>query len=77
MTGSASRTMFSLGFDEDDVVQVIQALTPSDFFKSMEPNDSGFINWQDVYRPYYKGIQLYVKFQLGPRGQVVVSFKER
>ncbi|MAY41448.1 MAG: hypothetical protein CMI05_03925 [Oceanospirillaceae bacterium] len=35
------------------------------------------MQWQDVYRPYYKGIQLYVKFQLGANGQVVVSFKER
>jgi len=77
MTGSAQAAMVSLGFDESDVINVIQALTPNDFHKSMAPRKPGFINWQDVYRPFYSGIQLYMKFQLGPKGQVVVSFKEK
>lgn len=77
MTGSAQQTMFALGLVEDDVINVIQALTPADFYKSMAPQNPKFIHWQDVYRPYYQGLQLYVKFQLGHNGQVVISFKEK
>ncbi|MAY41447.1 MULTISPECIES: type II toxin-antitoxin system MqsR family toxin [unclassified Neptuniibacter] len=44
MTLSARQTMFSLGFDEDDAIQVIQALTPIDFYKSMEPQKRGLFN---------------------------------
>ncbi len=77
MTGSARVTMVGLGFHEQDVINVIKAMTPSDFYKSMKPTNPGFKNWQDVYRPFYKGVELYMKFQLGQSGQIVISFKEK
>ena len=33
MTGSARVTMVGLGFHEQDVINVIKAMTPSDFYK--------------------------------------------
>tara|TARA_R110002167_G_C12544721_1_gene640350 strand:- start:436 stop:567 length:132 start_codon:yes stop_codon:yes gene_type:complete len=43
----------------------------------MKPTNPGFKSWQDVYRPFYKGVELYMKFQLGQSGQIVISFKEK
>lgn len=77
MTGSARVTMVELGFHEQDVINVIKAMTPRDFYKSMEPTKPGFKKWQDVYRPLYKGVELYMKFQLGQLGHIVISFKEK
>jgi len=77
MTVSATQGMYDLGFAFQDVVDVIQSLTAFDFYKSMQPKHSEFTAWQDVYRPIFKGIRLYVKFQVDRRGQIIVSFKEK
>lgn len=77
MTYSAMRGQFELGFSDQDVVDVIQALSNADFYKSMPPTHPGFSNWQDVYKPTFKGIKLYVKFQVAQRGEMIVSFKAR
>lgn len=77
MTVSAMQGMYDLEFDFQDVVNVIQSLTVFDFYKSMQPKHSEFIAWQDVYKPVFKGIELYVKFQVDKRGEIIVSFKEK
>lgn len=60
-----------------DMLAVVQGLTAMDFDKSM----TTFANhkvWQDVYKPVWKGVDLYVKFQRDDNGYYfTISFKER
>lgn len=77
MTVSAKQGQVSLGFTDEDVVNAIQALLERDFYKSMAPQHPGFTAWQDVYKSRFKGVELYIKFQVGTRGELILSFKEK
>lgn len=77
MTVSAKQGQISLGFTDEDVVSAIQALTNRDFYKSMAPRHPSFIAWQDAYKSRFKGVELYIKFQVGTRGELILSFKEK
>jgi len=77
MTFSAMKTQYELGFSEQDVVDAIQALDEADFYKSMPPKKSGFTAWHDVYKPIFRNVELYIKFQIDARGEIILSFKER
>jgi motility quorum-sensing regulator/GCU-specific mRNA interferase toxin len=77
MTASAVQGQYELGFSDQDVVDVIQTLTNVHFYKSMAPKHPGFSAWQDVYKPIFKGIPLYLKFQIDKRGEIIISFKPR
>jgi motility quorum-sensing regulator / GCU-specific mRNA interferase toxin len=63
--------------DDETVVAVIQALTGSDFEKSMTSSANHKV-WQDVYKPTTAdGRTLYVKFTLDERKELLlISFKE-
>ncbi len=66
----------ALGMDEHAVVDVIAGLTARDFDKSM-PSEVDPAIWQDVYKPVIGGRELYVKFTLDSRGELLlISFKE-
>jgi len=80
--GRINRTMTAadgaeaLGMDEHAVVDVIAGLTARDFDKSM-PSEVNPAIWQDVYKPIIGGRELYVKFTLDTRGELLlISFKE-
>lgn len=77
-SGEALNGAGELGFDEDDIVECVLALTPAEFHKQM-PSDKRPGTYQDVYRPTHKGIPLYVKLQLvGERPEeiaVIIQFK--
>jgi len=77
MTYSASQGAAALNFNDQDVVDAIQALTTKDFYKSMPPVSINFTAWQDVYKSTFRGIKLYIKFQINDDGEAVVSFKEQ
>ena len=77
MTGSARQGAVALGFTDQDVVDAIQALTLADFFKTMPPVNKGFSAMHDVYKPCFKGVDLYIKFQVLSSGQLLLSFKHR
>jgi motility quorum-sensing regulator/GCU-specific mRNA interferase toxin len=75
-TVSAADGAEQLGMDEQAVVDVIAGLTRRDFDKSM-PSDIDPAIWQDVYKPIVEGRELYVKFTLDTRGELLlISFKE-
>jgi motility quorum-sensing regulator/GCU-specific mRNA interferase toxin len=63
-----------LGFEFDDMLQVVQALTPSDFYKSMTTYGDHAV-WQDVYRPATSAGRLYLKLTVID-DVLIVSFKE-
>lgn len=76
-TKSADIGAVELGFPAPtlpDICNVLMALTPADFYKSMTAYHDHTI-WHEVYRPTYNGQQIYVKF-IVTANVVIVSFKE-
>jgi hypothetical protein len=64
-------------FSDQDVVDAIQLLTCADFYKSMPPKHESYSAWHDVYKSTYKDADLYIKFQIDKRGEMIISFKAR
>ncbi|HBC0018029.1 TPA: type II toxin-antitoxin system MqsR family toxin [Enterobacter hormaechei subsp. xiangfangensis] len=75
ITNTALIGAAQMGFgSKKEIFDVILALTPADFYKSMTAyNDH--TTWHEVYRPVYNGQQIYMKFIVSS-GVLVVSFKE-
>jgi motility quorum-sensing regulator/GCU-specific mRNA interferase toxin len=61
----------------EEIVEAVLALTAGDFYKTMQSDRSPGL-WQDVYHLEYRGVQLYVKLQVGFDGRAhVVQFKQK
>ena len=63
-----------LGFGFEEIVSVVAALTPRDFYKSMTTHADHRI-WQDVYRPKLPAGDVYLKLTV-VNDVLIVSFKE-
>lgn len=63
-----------LGFEFSDMLNVVIALTPSDFYKSMTTHADHTV-WQDVYRPSKPAGDVYLKLTVID-DVLIVSFKE-
>lgn len=75
-TVTAKQGADDLEMEDDEVVEIIQALTNADFDKSMTAYHDHKI-WQDVYRPKLDDRTLYVKFtQDAQQAFLIISFKE-
>lgn len=64
----------ALGFDFAGIVEVVLALTPADFYKSMSTHADHRV-WQDVYRPMTAAGEVYLKLTVID-DVLIVSFKE-
>lgn len=64
----------AMGFDFEEIVAVVAALTPRDFYKSMTTHADHRI-WQDVYRPNTTAGEAYLKLTVID-DVLIVSFKE-
>ena len=64
----------ALGFDFAGIVEVVLALTPADFYKSMTTHADHRV-WQDVYRPTTAAGEVYLKLTVID-DVLIVSFKE-
>jgi motility quorum-sensing regulator / GCU-specific mRNA interferase toxin len=74
LTVSARTGIRAAGMSQSDALVVLQSLKCVDFHKSMTTLANHRV-WQDVYHGQWKGLRLYVKFQLA--GEFfVISFKE-
>jgi motility quorum-sensing regulator/GCU-specific mRNA interferase toxin len=73
-TGSALKGAAALGFDFDDMLAVIKALTPADFYKSMTTHADHHV-WQDVYHASTDNGEVYLKLTV-IADVLIVSFKE-
>ena len=71
-TARAGANELGLGFS--DMLAVVMALTPADFYKSMTTHVDHTI-WQDVYRPSTKAGDVYLKLTVID-DVLIVSFKE-
>jgi motility quorum-sensing regulator/GCU-specific mRNA interferase toxin len=63
----------ALGFGFEEIVRIVAALAPRDFYKSMTTHADHRI-WQDVYRPKTPAGQVYLK--LTAIDVLIVSFKD-
>jgi motility quorum-sensing regulator/GCU-specific mRNA interferase toxin len=63
-----------LGLEFSDMLAVVMALTPADFYKSMTTHADHAI-WQDVYRPSTQAGDVYLKLTVID-DVLIVSFKE-
>lgn len=73
-THSARIGATGLGLELSDMLAVVMALTPSDFYKSMTTHADHTV-WQDVYRPRTKAGDVYLKLTVID-DLLIVSFKE-
>ena len=59
------------------MIEAIQSLRPSDFYKSMTAYADPRL-WQDVYHARFRDTELYLKFTIKPGGgYLLLSFKEK
>jgi hypothetical protein len=65
----------ALGLDGSDIEDCVLQLSDRDFYKTM-PAESGRGQMQDVYRPTYNGIAIYLKLQHDTQA-FIIQFKER
>ncbi|MEQ1674703.1 MAG: type II toxin-antitoxin system MqsR family toxin [Candidatus Nitrotoga sp.] len=63
-----------LGLEFSDMLAVVMALTPADFYKSMTTHADHTV-WQDVYRPSTSAGDVYLKLTVID-DVLIVSFKE-
>lgn len=63
-----------LGFAFSDMLDVVMALSPTDFYKSMTTHADHTV-WQDVYRPSTQAGDVYLKLTVVD-DVLIVSFKE-
>ena len=74
-TTNAARTGANeLGLVFSDMLDVVMALTPTDFYKSMTAHADHTV-WQDVYRPSTRVGDVYLKLTVID-DVLIVSFKE-
>jgi motility quorum-sensing regulator/GCU-specific mRNA interferase toxin len=73
-TVSALAGAAALGFGFEEIVGVVAALTPRDFYKSMTTHADHRV-WQDVYRPKTAAGEVYLKLTVIDH-VLIVSFKE-
>ena len=64
----------ALGFGFEEIVGVVAALAPRDFYKSMTTHADHRV-WQDVYRPKTQAGEVYLKLTVID-DVLIVSFKE-
>ena len=63
-----------LGLAFSDMLDVVMALAPADFYKSMTTHADHTV-WQDVYRPRTQAGDIYLKLTVID-AVLIVSFKE-
>ncbi len=73
-THAARSGASELGLEFSDMLAVVMALTPADFYKSMTTHADHTL-WQDVYRPSTHAGDVYLKLTVID-DVLIVSFKE-
>ena len=73
-TQTARAGATTLGLEFSDMLDVVMALAPADFYKSMTTHADHTV-WQDVYRPRTLAGDVYLKLTVMD-GLLIVSFKE-
>jgi motility quorum-sensing regulator/GCU-specific mRNA interferase toxin len=75
ITATGMQSARALSMTRADIIDCIQAMARTQFFKSMTSLADARI-WQDVYHVPYRDVVLYVKFTTDAEGYLIISFKE-
>jgi len=75
VTLSARQNYTALGLNDDEVLEVIEKLTPKHLYKSMTSHTNHKL-WHDVYHSRFEKIELYIKLQVNDNA-IIISFKEK
>jgi len=73
-TNAALAGANDLGLSLSDMLDIVMALTPTSFYKSMTTHADHAV-WQDVYRPHTPVGEVYLKLTV-INDLLIVSFKE-
>ncbi len=77
ITNSAFKGAGELGFSREVIIEVIQSLKISNFYKSMTSFSNHRI-WQDVYHAKFQEREIYLKFtKKSDETYLLISFKEK
>ena len=77
ITITAQNTAAKLGFDDNDIREVVSTMELKHFYKSMTSYANHKI-WQDVYHVPYENMILYIKFTKNVISEfTLLSFKEK
>lgn len=76
MTATATSNMRALGMTRQEVVDLVQSMTRSHFYKSMTAYLDA-TRWQDVYHVPWRGLTLYVKLTVDEMGHLLLQLKEK
>jgi motility quorum-sensing regulator / GCU-specific mRNA interferase toxin len=76
LTLTARNCAFALGLTLDDVVQIIQSMKQTHFYKSMTAKADHRL-WQDVYHVPWQHLTPYVKLTVDADGSLILSLKEQ
>ena len=74
VTNAARQGGVAVGFELSHMLEVVMALTPADFYKSMTTYADHTV-WQDVYQPHTKAGDVYLKLTV-LADVLIISFKE-
>jgi hypothetical protein len=77
VTGSATKTAYSIGFSDTGVKDTVLELEHGNFYKSTTEN-ANQAAWQDVYKILKNNMNLYIKLKitvLNRRALLILSFK--
>ena len=74
---AAKRGGTEMAMEINGIVEVVLALEPADFYKTMESEQLPGL-WQDVYHRRVGDVEAYIKIQIDRLGRgVVIQFKRR
>jgi len=75
VTLSARQSYTALGLNDDEMLAVIEKLTPRHLYKSMTSHANHKL-WHDVYHSKFEEVELYIKLQVNDN-VIIISFKEK
>jgi motility quorum-sensing regulator/GCU-specific mRNA interferase toxin len=76
ITRTCIKNAHELGFSETEIIEVVLSLKNNNIYKSMTTHHNPKI-WQDVYKIYNSGVNLYIKVQKSDDDKcIVISFKK-
>lgn len=76
ITSTSIRNAHALDISRTKIIEIVLSITSGDFYKSMTVHENNKI-WQDVYKPRYGDLRLYIKLQIKLDGKgIVIQFKK-
>lgn len=72
MSSKARRQLGNLGLSSDELVQIIQILTPVNFIQSVSTS-SDYHLWQDIYNIQWGNSNIFLNFQMTDADELMIT----